>query len=155
MFMLLLILWIILNGRLDAEVFLLGIGLSALICLFAARCMGYSFRREREVLRRAPGFVRYCALLLFEIIKANLDVMHLILSPRLEPEPQIISVRVPLKTGLGRVVLANSITLTPGTITISLEGDCYRIHCLDRTLGEGVDSSPFVSRLTRLEGQHD
>ncbi len=151
MFIFLLVLWIILNGRLSVEVLVLGVLISGIICLFASKCMGYSFKKERGVLKCVPGFIRYCFLLLFEIIKANLDVMHLILSPRLEPEPQLIKVHIPLKTVLGRVVLANSITLTPGTITVDLEGDEYTIHCLDKELGEGIEDSSFVHRLTRLE----
>ncbi len=152
MFLFLFALWLIFNGRVTLEVVLLGLLLSALVCAFAAKFMDYSFRKEAGILKRVPGFIRYCALLVFEIIKANLDVMKLILSPSLEPEPQLITVRIPLKTPLGRVVLANSITLTPGTITVSLDGDEYTIHCLDRELGEGIEDSAFVRRLTKLEG---
>ncbi len=155
MFWFLLVLWLILNGRLSVEVIALGILISAAICFFAAKYMDYSFKMEARILMRVPGFIRYCFLLLFEIIKANLDVMRLILSPRLEPEPQLIRVHIPLKTGLGRVILANSITLTPGTITVSLKDDVYTIHCLDRELGEGIEDSSFVRRLTRLEGTHE
>lgn len=154
MFLLLLILWIILNGKLNAEVLLLGIALSALILLFAVRCMGYSLRTERRLFRKAGGLLHYCALLLFEIIKANRDVMRLILSPRLEPEPRLITVHIPLKSDVNRVILANSITLTPGTITVSLEDDCYTIHCLDKELGEGIEDSSFVRRLKKLEGKN-
>lgn len=154
MFLLLLVLWIILNGKLNAEVLLLGIALSALILLFAVRCMGYSLRTERLLFRKAGGLLRYCALLLFEIIKANRDVMRLILSPRLEPEPRLITVHIPLKSDVSRVILANSITLTPGTITVSLEGDRYVIHCLDKELGEGIEDSSFVRRLKKLEGKN-
>ena len=154
MFWMLLLLWIILNGRLTAEVILIGAALCGLICLFAVRFMGYSFQYDRKLLKKLPGFVRYCVLLLFEIIKANRDVMRLILSPRYEPEPQLISVHIPLHTAPGRVLLANSITLTPGTITIQLKGDQYLIHCLDRELGEGIEHSAFVARLTELEGPH-
>ncbi len=152
MFLFLFILWLVLNGRVTPEVVIIGMLLSGMVCLFAAKFMDYSFKKEKEVLKRIPGFVRYCALLLFEIIKANLDVMKLILSPSLEPEPQLIKVKIPLKSVLGRVVLANSITLTPGTITISLDGDEYTIHCLDKELGEGIEDSAFVRRLTKLEG---
>jgi len=152
MFWLLLFLWIILNGRMSVEVVLLGVLIAGLVCVFAAKCMGYSFKKEWRRIRLAPGFIRYCFLLLFEIIKANLDVMRLILSPMLEPEPQLLRVRIPLKTTLGRVVLANSITLTPGTITVELKDDEYTIHCLDKELGEGIEDSSFVKRLTSLEG---
>lgn len=154
MFWMLLVLWIILNGRLSAEVLAIGVLLSGLIYLFAVRFMGYSFGFDRKLMKKLPAFARYCFLLLFEIIKANIDVMHLILSPQYEPEPQLITAHIPLNTALGRVILANSITLTPGTITIQLKGDEYLIHCLDKELGEGIEHSAFVARLTELEETH-
>lgn len=151
MFLLLLALWILLNGRFDAEILWLGVLLAALITFFARKCMGHSFAQDVRVMKKLPGLACYCALLLYEIIKANLDVMRLILSPRYEAEPQLITVQIPLKTALGRVLLANSITLTPGTITVSLRGDRYMIHCLDKELGEGIENSSFVHRLRSLE----
>lgn len=154
MFWLLLLLWIVLNGRLDTEIILLGIPLSALITLFACRFMGYSAKQGFVLLRKLPNLVRYGVLLLLEIIKANRDVMRLILSPRYEPEPQLIAVRIPLKTEWGRVLLANSITLTPGTITVALDGSHYLIHCLDKELGEGIEDSSFVKRIKELEQDH-
>ena len=48
-------------------------------------------------------------------------------------------------------MLANSITLTPGTITVSLEGDTYCVHCLDKSMAEGIESSIFVQKLHRIE----
>ena len=56
-----------------------------------------------------------------------------------------------LKSAPARIMLANSITLTPGTITVSLTGDEYVVHCLDKSLAEGINSSIFVTLLRRLE----
>ena len=50
-------------------------------------------------------------------------------------------------------MLANSITLTPGTITVSLEDDTLLVHCLDKTLSEGMEDSEFVKMLEKLEGE--
>ena len=57
-----------------------------------------------------------------------------------------------LKTDTARVVLANSITLTPGTITVTLEGDEFVVHCLDKELADGIENSVFVALLRRMEG---
>ena len=56
-----------------------------------------------------------------------------------------------LRTNAARVLLANSITLTPGTITVSQEGDEYVVHCLDKSFAEGLDNSIFVTLLQKLE----
>ncbi len=58
---------------------------------------------------------------------------------------------IPFKTDTARFLLANSITLTPGTITVAVEGDKFIVHCLDKTLAEGIESSVFVKLLKKIE----
>ena len=60
-------------------------------------------------------------------------------------------IHVDLNTRTAQVLLANSITLTPGTITVEMKDGEYLIHCYDKTMGEGLDSSVFVSMLKKLE----
>ena len=60
-----------------------------------------------------------------------------------------------LKGEAAKVVLANSITLTPGTITVTLDEDTYLVHCLDKELGEGIEASSFVERLRKMESRED
>ena len=90
-------------------------------------------------------------MLLIEICRANMGVMRFILSPRYEVEPQLVYIKTDLKNDLERVVLANSITLTPGTITVSMEKDLMCVHCLDKTMAEGLDHSDFEKQLLELE----
>ncbi len=75
----------------------------------------------------------------------------LILSPKYEIEPKLVKFRVDLKSDTLRAVLADSITLTPGTITVTLEGDEYLVHCLDKDLAEGMSDSEFVRKLKEFE----
>jgi multicomponent Na+:H+ antiporter subunit E len=77
--------------------------------------------------------------------------MHFALTDREVVEPVVVEYRTRLKTGLGRVILANSITLTPGTITISLKGDKLVIHCLDQSMAEGMDDMIFEKLLEKME----
>ena len=86
-----------------------------------------------------------------EIIKANLAVCHLILTRREVTEPVIVKVHTNLKTETARVILANSFTLTPGTITVSLAGQELLVHCLDKSLSEGMEDSVFVKLLRKME----
>lgn len=143
--------WLILNGRVTGEIILIGLALSALLFAFCCKFLGHSVKREGMLYRRALRMLHYTAVLVFEIVKANLDVMHMILTAKEQVEPCLVTVTIPLKTDWARVLLANSITLTPGTITVSLEGDRYTVHCLDRTLAEGIEDSVFVTLLRRME----
>ena len=78
-----------------------------------------------------------------------------IFNSRDELDPVLVHFDVPLKSKFARVVLANSITLTPGTITANLDREGYTVHCLDRELGVGIDQSVFVKLLMNMEAKAD
>ena len=153
MFILLLLIWFIFNGKITWELTVLGMTLCACIYFFMCRFMDYSLKKDISLMRRSVSFLYYTGVLIVEIIKSNLQVMHLTLTDREIVEPVIISYRTRLRSKLGRVILANSITLTPGTITISLEEDELVIHCLDKTIAEGIENSTFEQLLERMEKQ--
>lgn len=96
----------------------------------------------------------YIPWLLWEMLKANVDVALLILSPTLHISPRVIRVKAGQRTGLGLVVYANSITLTPGTVSIDIEGDTIVVHALTREAAEGVESGVMDQKVTALEGSH-
>ena len=145
------IVWIIFNGRVTLEIILFGIAISGLIFAFVCRFMDYSMEKERKFYKKFPLFCKYAVLLVKEIIKANLVVCHLILTRREVVEPVIVKVHTNLKTETAKVILANSITLTPGTITVSMSGQELLVHCLDKSLSEGMEDSVFVKLLQKLE----
>ena len=89
--------------------------------------MGYGFKKDLHYLRRLPTTICYGATLLAEIFKANVTVMKMILDKNFEPQPQLVHFESGLKETRHRVALADSITLTPGTITCQLEGDHYPV----------------------------
>ena len=138
MFLLLFCVWVILNGRITLEICILGILVSAAVFAFLCRFLDYSVKKELLLFRLFPLFVRYLWVLVEEIVKANVCVLKIILSPELQPEPAVVYFDTRLKSGIARVMLADSITLTPGTITVSLEGNHYCVHCLDRELAQLV-----------------
>ena len=98
-----------------------------------------------------PFYFLYFWALVKEIVKANVCVLRIITSPDLQPEPAFVYFEEHFRLGLSKVLLANSITLTPGTITVSVEGDRYCVHCLDRELAEGIENSVFVALLKEME----
>ncbi len=151
MFVLMFALWIIFNGKFTAEIALFGLAVSALVFWFLCRFMDYSLKKEAGAYRGMLFGLKYIILLICEIFKANFYVMNLILSSKYIIEPKLLRFRTGLREETARVVLANSITLTPGTITVTLEGDEYLVHCLDRELGEGIENCSFEKRLEELE----
>lgn len=143
--------WIVFNGRITLEILLFGAVIAGAMFAFLCKFMDYSIRKEWNLCRRVPLLCRYIWLLLKEIIFANLSVCRMILTRKETVEPVLVKVRADLKTETARVILANSITLTPGTITVSLTEEELLVHCLDKSLAEGMEDSPFVKLLQKLE----
>ena len=143
--------WIIFNGNITLEIVLFGmvitLGMFAFICKF----MDYSIQKEFRFYKLVPVLFQYAFLLVKEIVQANLNVCRMILSRKEIVEPVIVHVHTNLKTETARVILANSITLTPGTITVSMTDDDLLVHCLDKSLAEGMEDSAFVKLLEKLE----
>ena len=151
MFIVYFALWVILNGKWTTEIGVFGLAFAAVLYAFSCRFMGYSFKKDIHYLRRLPAAIRYGATLLAEIFKANVTVMKMILDKNFEPKPQLVHFESGLVELRHRVALADSITLTPGTITCQLEGDHYLVHCLDEAMVDGLDNGVFVERLSRME----
>ncbi len=117
------------------------------------RFMEYSLKKELLLFYLTPLLVRYFWVLVKEIVKANICVLRIILSPELQPEPAFVYFTTRLRSGMAKLLLANSITLTPGTITISVENDRFCVHCLDKELAEGMEESVFVDLLEEMEAK--
>ncbi len=151
MFLLYFLLWVIFNGRVTLEICLLGLVIAGALLAFSCRFMEYSLARERKVYRSIFLFPRYCRLLVTEIVKANVSAMRMILTQREEIEPALVSFCTDLKSQAGKALLANTITLTPGTITVTLEESEYMVHCLDESMAEGIQESAFVAYIRKFE----
>ena len=148
------ILWlffVLLNGKLTWEIALLGAAVAALAFAFACAFLGWSGRCELRLLGTAPRLLLYGADLFWEIVRANLATLRRVYSRR-EPDPAVVTFQTKLRPRWQRVLLANSITLTPGTITLEEAGDRLTVHCLDRADSELSDSA-MERRIARLEGE--
>ena len=153
MFLILFGLWVVFNGKWTTEIALLGVAVSGLIYAFTCAFIGLSPRKELRYLRNAGRGLAYLWLLLREIFKANWQVLRLIWSPRLEVEPELHTFHTKVKSDFGKAILANSITLTPGTITVHVRDDLFMVHCLDRELADGLEDSEFEQRLEKMEAK--
>lgn len=151
MLLLFFLIWVVFNGRLTLEIALFGIAVAVAVFAFICRFMDYSLQKERSFYKKLPLFLQYLFCLVKDIIVSNIAVSHMILTRRETMEPVLVHVHADLKTETARVMLANSITLTPGTITVAMTEDDLLVHCLDKSLSEGMEDSTFVRLLQKLE----
>ena len=151
MFVIFFALWLIFNARITLEICLFGIVLSAAMYVFIWKIFGYKPRYDWLMLRLSGRCICYFLVLIWEVIKANIAVLKLIFTPRVEVEPKLVYFKVDLQTDLAKLFLANSITLTPGTITADIDGTEYCVHALDGAFAGGMDESTFVMQLKKME----
>lgn len=151
MYLLLFFFWIILNGRITTEIVILGLLFAAVIYGFAWKFMGLNLDREKSFWKHFVWGLHYLAILLKEIAIANIAVLKIVLSPKKKLHPVIVSFDAPLKSHVLQVILADSITLTPGTITVRLYEEKFEVHCLDESMAEGLNDSVFVKMLKKWE----
>lgn len=145
--------WVLLNGKWNAEIALVGAIVCAALYAFMMAFMGYSPKREWQLFKRIPRIIGYFIFLVKEIFLSSWQTMKLIWSPEKEIEPRVTSFRTRLRTDAGKVVLANSITMTPGTITVDVQDDLFLIHCLDESFDMGAEGFEMEERISRLEGK--
>lgn len=151
MYIIFFLMWVIFNGRITLEIIIFGLIIAGLMYAFICKFMDYSVKKDLIFLRKSLAALQYLGVLLKEILKANLATMRFILFSPSKIEPVLVHFKADLKTKTARVILANSITLTPGTITVSLENDEYVVHCLDKSMAEGLENSIFVKLLQKME----
>jgi multicomponent Na+:H+ antiporter subunit E len=123
-------LWFALSGETSPLFVFLAI-VSVLLALWISarlRIIG----RDASPWHRAHRFLIYFAWLAVEIVKSNIAVIARVLGPRSAINPDVIRVRTSVKSDLGRALFANSITLTPGTVTLDTDGDIFVVHTLVR-----------------------
>jgi len=143
--------WIILNGNLTLEIALFGVAISFAVYFFCKRFLGYSLKKEFGLYRLIFRYIGYAALIVWEIAKANFDVLKVIYDFKHKPDSVLIHFETDLESVAARTALANSITLTPGTITVFQEDEKYTVHCLDKSFADGMDESTFVQHLRKTE----
>lgn len=143
LFATLLLFWIMLMDRLAADGLLVGILASLGIALLFPK--GLSFFTEFRFTPQAfMAGLSYYGYFFKELVKSNLRLAAIVLSPDLPIKPGIVKVRTRLKSRMGRLMLANSITLTPGTLTVELDGEWIYVHWVRV---EAVDSETATVKI--------
>ena len=143
--------WLALSGHYTP--FLITIGMvMALICVALARRMAILDEEGHPVQLLSRGVLGYFIWLGWEIIKSAWTVTKIILNPRLPISPTMTKVRASQKTPVGVNIYANSITLTPGTITVAVEnGDTLVVHALQSEGARDLEAGAMDAHVTRFE----
>ncbi len=143
------LIWIIFSENFTLEIIFIGLLFSILITYTNKSLL--DFKKPKLKFGYFILFFEYLFVLIVEIIKANLHVAFIILTPKPDLDSTIIIHRTSLKSDFHKMILANSITLTPGTLTISLEEDFLKVHCLKDEFRKGIEDSKFEKILIEIE----
>lgn len=131
--------WLTLSGYFKPMLLILGVISIATVIAMTARMR--LLDHETAPYLSIPRTLSYFVWLFAEIVKANVEVVRAVMSPNMEVSPTLVKVPLPQDTDIGRVMFANSITLTPGTVSVLMEDDHILVHALleDMSAPEGFD----------------
>ena len=153
--------WLAFSGRLEPQFLILG-ALSAALVVALTHHLFDSLEPERfEPIPHGKAwfaltvvrFVAYLPWLLFQVLVANLQVAYLLLHPRLPVNPRLIQFHTALRSEPSQVLLAQSITLTPGTITVDVADGRYLIHTLAPSSSRSLESGEMQNKVAAVFGQ--
>lgn len=152
MFILLLLFWIILNGKVTSEILIMGVAIAGFVYWLICKYFDYSIKNDISIFKNTFRIIEYIFVLIWEIVKSSITVINMTFVAAIPVQPQIVFFDVPIKSEFLRVVLANSITITPGTITVDVKDNQFCVHALDYTMTEGIEDSVFIKLLMKMEG---
>lgn len=151
--MIYIIFWIILTENFNRERLLIGILICIGVLIFNKDLLNISKTKKcnSSLAKTIKYSVSYICSLIKEIFKSNFHVAKIVLSPKLNISPTIITITTNLKNDFDKTILANSITLTPGTLTLHTNEDKLIIHCLEKESIKDLQNSSFESILLKKE----
>src|SRR5262249_23812388 len=123
-------LWFAANSSVAPEALVTGALISAVLSYMFTRKRG-GWRAIRFSPRRRHPFVLYTGVFLVELVRANINMMRYVFAPRIKVKPGIVRIKTKLKSPVGRLALANSIALTPGSLVVDIKDEDLFVHWLD------------------------
>ena len=149
LFLILLSLWLLMSGHYSILIITLGI-ISCAFCVYVAK-RGNLIDDEGLPIFFIPRLSNYLIWLFKEILKSNLNTAKVIINGKVEPET--FTVKASQVTDVAKVTYANSITLTPGTVTTKIQKDVFEVHALNSDFGNDVRTNEMDKKVTWLEGK--
>ncbi|MGI9484369.1 MAG: Na+/H+ antiporter subunit E [Geminicoccaceae bacterium] len=146
------VLWLLLSGHWHNPL-LIGLGMASILLTMIVSIRMSVADREGHPIHLAFRGLLYWPWLVKEIVVANIDVAKAILGLTDAVRPSLFNIKASQRTDLGKTIYANSITLTPGTVTIAMTDDELTIHALTPAAREGLATGEMDRRVTHLEGE--
>ena len=142
--------WVIWSGMFDAFHLSLGV-ISCLLVIYMSHDIlfthdGLSYRHIREVIR----FIKYIPWLLYQIVLSNIYVARLVMNPNMPIDPQVIRFKTKLKKNISMATFANSITITPGTITADIKEGEFCVHCISRKVADDLLTGEMENKVAYI-----
>jgi len=143
------IFWLALTGSLEFSNIILGLSAAAVVGALTARLL---WTGDAPILntRQALALIAYIPALAWDIVRSAVHVAGIVFDPKLPVDPAVIRHRAEFARLVSRVAYANSVTMTPGTLTVDADGDEYVIHCLDREFAAEVEEGGLERRISRI-----
>ncbi len=142
--------WLLLSGHFEILMLFFGV-ISIAISVFIAMRMDV-VDHEGVPLQVTWAMLRYLPWLAWEVVKANIDVARRIIDPNLPISPKFFETKASQSSDLGQIIYANSITLTPGTVSVDLDPGVIMVHALSIEGAEGIEAGEMDRRVTQIEG---
>jgi multicomponent Na+:H+ antiporter subunit E len=159
-FVLLFLFWLLLSGSLHPKEIIIGI-CSAAIVTYLTNDLLYNPRRKkslssigRYIFSSAIRLLVYTPWLVWAIIKANIQIAIIILKPSMPINPILLKFSTRMNNKVSLVTLGNSITLTPGTLTVDLKNNTYIVHCLVREAAGDLESGVMQNKVGAVFADH-
>lgn len=146
------ILWLLLSGHWH-DPLLIGLGIASVLLALVISARMEVIDREGHPIHLALRGLLYWPWLIKEIVVANIDVAKAILGLTDAIRPSVFTIKASQRSDLGKTIYANSITLTPGTVTIGLDGDELTIHALTPAARDGLATGEMDRRVAAIEGK--
>ena len=151
----LILVWAVLSGYYSTKPLILGFGVASIafvvwLAVRMDRAAGESGWPD-NTLAVGLRMIFYLPKLLWRMVSANVHVARLVLSPRPKIEQRLVLIDTSLESDLARVIYANSITLTPGTVTLDIRDNQVLVHAIDSESLAGLDDGAIESDVAKLE----
>ncbi|MGM0652539.1 MAG: Na+/H+ antiporter subunit E [Bacillota bacterium] len=143
--------WIALSGSFNWPQLVVGLAAASFVTFFNRSMLITVKDRPPVQFKTVLWLMGYFFKLTSDIFIANFQVAWLVLHPKMPIEPNMVELEVDIDKQASRVLLGNSITLTPGTLTVLSEGNKYLVHALTRHNGEALKTWPLIDRLKQME----
>ena len=148
------ILWLVFLGRITLEIIIIGLLISLGLDILISKLIGLDSKKGIKRFMALFKYLRYFVVLVREIVASCIKVMKIVWGKSSEIKPCLYYFSPHLKSTNKRVLLSNSITLTPGTITVFLDDDTIRVHALDKSFLDGIEECDFVKILKGVEEKY-